>query len=337
MTGGEIAIIGGGGWGTALALYLSRVGHPIRLWVRRQELVEEIRRTRENKVYLPGFKLPETLIVDCDPVRILEGVDTIISVVPSHTVREVFSRLKPHVRPGMAILSATKGIENETCLAMSSVISEVLGEDRRPQIAALSGPTFALEVARGDPTAAVVACPDQSLARGFQGIFSGRNLRVYTNTDLTGTEIGGAVKNIVAIAAGIVAGLGFGSNTAAALITRGLAEVKRLCVAAGGEAETLSGLAGLGDLVLTSTSALSRNRSVGIELGKGRKLPDVLAGKSFVAEGVKTTRSTITLARRLKVEMPITEQMNDVLYGGKPPLEAIQVLMERELKSESGS
>jgi glycerol-3-phosphate dehydrogenase (NAD(P)+) len=337
MTRGEIAVIGGGSWGTGLAFYLSRIGHAVRLWVRRRELVDEIRRTRENKLYLPGFQLPASVAVDCDAAKILAGAGTIVSVVPSHTVREIFSRLRPHIQPGAAILSATKGIENETSLLMSSVILEVLGKDLSPQIAALSGPSFALEVARGDPTALVVAAQDHSLARSFQRAFSGENVRIYTNTDLIGTQIGGAVKNIVAIAAGIVAGLGYGSNTGAALITRGLAEVKRLCVAAGGKAETLSGLAGLGDLVLTSTGILSRNRSLGVELGKGRKLHDILEGTRFVAEGVKTTRSTVTLAQRLKVEMPITEQMNEVLYAGKSPLEAIQALMERELKSESGN
>jgi glycerol-3-phosphate dehydrogenase (NAD(P)+) len=220
---------------------------------------------------------------------------------------------------------------------MTDVIRQTLGEAHQSQVAALSGPSFALEVARGDPTAAVVASSDGSLARNFQNELSGRNLRIYTNGDVIGTQVGGAVKNIIAIAAGIVNGLGFGSNTSAALTTRGLAEVKRLCVAAGGRPDTLSGLAGLGDLVLTSTGELSRNRRLGIELGRGRKLDEILAGTHFVAEGVRTTRSTFTLAQRLKVEMPITEQMHEVLYAGKAPLEAIRHLMERELKSEAGN
>lgn len=337
MNGGKIAVIGAGSWGTALAVYLARVGHPVRLWARRPELAEEIRRTRENKTYLPGFLLPESVEVDCHPACALEGAGAILSVVPSHTVRATFTALKDHIRTGADILSATKGIENESCLLMTEVILEVLGEKAKPKIAALSGPTFAVEVARGDPTATVVSSPDPELARRFQSLFSGSNVRVYTNSDLIGTQIGGAVKNIIAIAAGIVKGLGFGANTAAALITRGLAEVRRLCVAAGGQSETLSGLAGLGDLVLTSTGVLSRNRNLGIELGKGRKLEEILAGMRSVAEGVKTTRSAFTLAQRLSVETPITEQMNSVLYADKSPLEAIRHLMERELKSESGS
>jgi glycerol-3-phosphate dehydrogenase (NAD(P)+) len=233
------------------------------------------------------------------------------------------------------VLSASKGIEAESCLLMSEVIVQVLGNRARDRVGALSGPTFALDVARGDPTAAVVACHDPALARFFQTEFSGRNLRLYTNDDLVGTQIGGAVKNIIAIAAGIVHGLGLGASSAAALVTRGLAEVKRLCLASGGRAETLSGLAGLGDLVVTSTGALSRNRSVGIELGRGRRLDEIQAASRFVAEGVITTRSAFDLAVRLGVEMPITVQMEAVLYRSKPPLEAIRDLMERELKSES--
>ncbi len=334
MPRAEIAVVGAGSWGTALAFYLAKIGHSVRLWVRREELAEEIERTRENKLYLPGYLLPDSVRPSSDPARILNHVSKIISAVPSHTVRETFHLLKPHISRGATILSATKGIENETCLLMSGVILEVLGPDMGPQVAALSGPSFALEVVRGDPTAAVVASADEALGRSFQSEFSGRNLRLYTNTDLIGTQIGGAVKNIIAIAAGVVNGLGFGSNTAAALITRGLAELNRLCVATGGHSETLSGLAGLGDLVLTSTSALSRNRSLGVALGQGRKLEEVLAGMHSVAEGVKTTRSAYTLATKLNVELPITEQMFEVLYLGKPPLEAIRNLMERGLKSE---
>jgi len=332
-----IAVIGAGTWGTALALHLARIERRVRLWVRRPELAEEIRARRENSYYLPGFTLPDSVDIASDPEQVLDNAGTIISVVPSHTVREIFSRLKPYVPPDTPILSASKGIENETCLLMTDVILQTLGEARRPRVAALSGPSFALEVARGDPTAAVVASPDARLARDFQNDLSGRNFRIYTNGDLIGTQVGGAVKNIIAIAAGIVNGLGFGSNTAAALITRGLAEVKRLCIAAGGQAETLSGLAGLGDLVLTSTGDLSRNRRLGNELGRGRKLNEIVAGTHFIAEGVRTTRSTFALAQRLKVEMPITEQMHEVLYAGKPPLEAIRHLMERGLKSESGN
>jgi glycerol-3-phosphate dehydrogenase (NAD(P)+) len=334
MPSAEITVIGAGSWGTALALYLGRSGHSVRLWVRSPGLAQEIGRTSENRLYLAGFQLPASVKPSSSAREVLAGSSTLICAVPSHTVRETFHLLKPHVARGSAILSATKGIENETCLLMSDVILDVLGADLRPQVAALSGPSFALEVARGDPTAAVVASLDESLARSFQSQFSGRNLRLYTNADLIGTQIGGAVKNIIAIAAGIVNGLGFGANTAAALITRGLAELKRLCIATGGHPDTLSGLAGLGDLVLTATGALSRNRSLGIALGRGQKLDEILAATHFVAEGVKTTQSAYTLARRLQVEMPITEQMYEVLYQNKAPMAAIRDLMERELKSE---
>ena len=332
-----IAVIGAGSWGTVLALHLARIERQVRLWVRRPELAEEIRTRRQNSYYLPGFSLPDSIDIASDPEPVLDNAGSIVCVVPSHTVREIFTHLKPYIQPGTAILSASKGIENETCLLMTDVILQTLGEGHRPQVAALSGPSFALEVARGDPTAAVVASADRRIARNFQNDLSGHNIRIYTNGDLIGTQVCGAVKNIIAIAAGIVNGLGFGSNTSAGLITRGLAEVKRLCVAAGGQPDTPSGLAGLGDLVLTSTGELSRNRRLGIELGGGRKLDEILAGTHFVAEGVRTTRSTFTLAQRLRVEMPITEQMHEVLYAGKAPLEAIRHLMERGLKSESGN
>jgi glycerol-3-phosphate dehydrogenase (NAD(P)+) len=331
----HIAVIGAGAWGTALALYLARLDREVRLWARRPELVEELARTRENRYYLPGCLLPETVVASSDLAEVLRGARAVISALPSHAVREIFARIGPHIPARTPVLSATKGIEDGTCLLVSEVIVEVLGESFRGRVAALSGPSFALEVARGDPSAAVVASPDETLARAFQTDFAGRNLRLYTNPDLVGTQIGGAVKNVIAIAAGIVAGLGFGSNTAAALITRGLSEVTRLSVAAGGSPATLSGLAGLGDLVLTCTGALSRNRAVGIELGKGRRIEEILAGTRYVAEGVITTRSTRALARKLGVEMPITEQMNAVLYTAKPPLDAIRELMERELKAES--
>ena len=264
----------------------------------------------------------------------LAGATLLISVVPSHAVRDIFTQLKPYVGPDSAIVSATKGIETGTCLVMSEVIRQVLGREAPAKIAALSGPTFAMEVARGDPTAAVVACDEIELARRIQAQFSGRNLRLYYNSDLVGTQICGAAKNIIAIAAGIVHGLGFGYNTSAGLITRGLSELKRLCLAAGGNSETPSGLAGLGDLVLTCTGALSRNRSLGVELGKGRTLEEILSGARMVAEGVRSTQSTHTLASRLEVEMPITEQMQAVLYQGKKPLAAIRDLMERGLKGE---
>jgi len=333
MTVGHIAVIGAGSWGTALALTLSRLGHEVRLWARRPDLAEELSRLRQNTYYLPGCLLPDTVSTSSDAVQVLAGARAVVSAVPSHAVREIFGRIGPHIPADAVVLSATKGIEDVTCQLMTEVIGATLGGTSR-QVAALSGPSFALEVARGDPSAAVIASPDQALARRIQAEFAGSNLRLYTNPDLIGTQIGGAVKNVIAIAAGIVAGLGFGSNTAAALITRGLAEVVRLAVAGGGSPGTLSGLAGLGDLVLTCTGALSRNRTLGIELGKGKRLDEILAGTRYVAEGVITTRSTRALAQRLGVEMPITEQMNSVLYSGKAPTQAIRELMERGLKSE---
>jgi glycerol-3-phosphate dehydrogenase (NAD(P)+) len=331
----RIAVIGGGSWGTALAFYLGTIGRTVALWVRRPELADEIARTRENRYYLPGFRLAETVAVSSELGRSAAGAVSIVLAVPSHTVREIVVRLRPNLEAGAVILSAAKGIENESCLLMSEVIVDELGGAARGRVAALSGPSFALEVARGDPTAAVVAAVDDALGRRFQSDFAGRNMRLYTNDDMIGTQIGGAVKNVIAIAAGIVHGLGFGSNTSAALVTRGLAEVKRLAAAAGGRAETLSGLAGLGDLVLTSTGDLSRNRTLGIALGRGERLEDVLSASRYVAEGVRTARSTLALARRLGVEMPITEQMNAVLYSSKTPQHAIRDLMERELKRES--
>jgi len=329
-----IAIIGAGSWGTALAVLLAELGQPVRLWVRRPELAEKIHQTRLNDLYLPGIRLPESIRVAADPAAIFEGIDTLICAVPSHAVRAVFRDLRPHVPPGACIISATKGIENETCMLMTEVLGAVLGPDKNLRLAALTGPTFALEVVRGDPAAAVIAAADSETATRLQKRCSGRNLRLYSSCDLVGVQIGGAVKNIIAIASGIVSGLGLGYNTAAALITRGLAELKRLCTAAGGRPESLSGLAGLGDLVLTCTGALSRNRTLGVELGRGRQLEEVLAGMHSVAEGVRTTQSAVALAHRLAIEMPITDQMFKVLYEGKPPLEAIRDLMERELKSE---
>lgn len=335
MPGTSITVVGAGSWGTALAIYLAAAGHSVRLWVRRPELARQISDTGENSLYLPGFPLPSSVVVTSNPDEAFAGPGSVICAVPSHTVRDTFSRLKGHMDPSFSILCATKGLEADTSMVMTEVLVQVLGEKYRNRIASLSGPSFALEVARGDPTAAVVASADESLARKFQTDFSGRNLRLYTNTDLVGTQIGGAVKNIIAIASGIVSGLGFGSNTTAALVTRGLAELGRFCAASGGRSETLYGLAGLGDLVLTCTGDLSRNRRVGVELGRGRPLDEILGSMHSVAEGVRTTRSAYQLARRLGIEMPITGQMFQVLYESKSPHDAIRHLMGRELKSES--
>lgn len=329
----RIAVVGAGTWGTALALILNRLGHEVKLWARRPELAEQIRQTRENKPYLPGVELPNEIAI-ANSMAVIEDTEIVLSVVPSHSVREIYRFMLPHVDARMVFVSATKGIETNSLMRMSQVITDVLAPKFKPRIVVLSGPSFALEVVKGHPTAIVAASKDNSLARMVQREMSGKNLRLYTNTDVVGVEIGGAVKNIVAIAAGVIHGLGFGYNTLAGLITRGLAEMGRLAAAVGGRQETLAGLAGLGDLVLTCAGPLSRNRGVGIQLAQGRRLEEILRATSMVAEGVKTTKSTLELARKLSVQMPITEQMHRVMYEGKYPKLAIQELMERELKEE---
>ena len=329
-------MIGAGTWGTALALHLARIERRVRLWVRRPELAEEIRARRENSYYLPGFTLPDSVDIASDPEQVLDNAGTIISVVPSHTVREIFSRLKPYIQPDTAILSASKGIENETCLLMTDVILQTLGEARRPRWQPCQGPLSLWRLRGAIPPQPWSPPPDARLARDFQNDLSGRNFRIYTNGDLIGTQVGGAVKNIIAIAAGIVNGLGFGSNTVGRADYPGTRGGEKTVHGGGRAAETLSGLAGLGDLVLTSTGDLSRNRRWEPSWDEEGSWTKLSPAPHFVAEGVRTTRSTFALAQRLRVEMPITEQMHEVLYAGKPPLEAIRHLMERELKSESG-
>jgi glycerol-3-phosphate dehydrogenase (NAD(P)+) len=332
----KIAILGGGGWGTALALILSRsrATHTISLWVHDAELAELIHQTRQNSVYLPEFTVPREVEVTSDISKALASAEIVLGVVPSAHARVVYAAMVPHLKPGAAIVSATKGIEYDSLMRMSEVIAEVCPAHGADRIAVLSGPSFAREVARGDPTAVVIASRNAALASEIQEEFSGATFRLYTNEDVTGVEIGGAVKNIIAIAAGVCAGLGLGANTTAALLTRGLAEMTRLAASLGGRRETLAGLAGMGDLVLTSTGELSRNRAVGVELGKGRALVEILSTTRMVAEGVGTTAATRELALRSKIEMPITEQMYAVLYEGRPPKDAIRELMERRLKSE---
>jgi len=332
----RIAIIGGGSWGTALAIVLAR--NPARpqmaLWTHDAGLCEQMRKRRVNGVYLPGYKIPKQVEVTPDLARALDGAAIVVGVMPSAHARELYTQMLPHLEPRMIFVSATKGLEHDRLLRMTQVISEVVSARFPARVAALSGPSFAREVARGDPTAVVIASSDCEAAAEVQTDFSGPTLRLYTNDDVVGVELAGAVKNVIAIAAGACAGLGLGHNTIAALVTRGLAEMTRLVVALGGRRETLMGLAGMGDLVLTCTGALSRNRTVGVELGKGRKLEEILAGKRMVAEGIGTTRATLELARRAGVEMPITEQMDAVLNGGRAPGEAIRELMERRLKHE---
>ncbi len=329
-----IAIVGGGGWGTALAITMARLERDVRLWVYEPYLVETMIATGENPIYLPSVRIPPSVRVSNSVEEVLAGVRIVILAVPSHVYRQVFSHILPLLNGDMWFVSATKGIENETLMRMSEVIADVARPRFVPCIAAISGPTFALEVARGEPTALVVASPDESLRLYLQRELSAPRFRLYTNPDLIGVEISAAVKNIIAIAAGVVEGLGLGSNPAAALITRGLAEMTRLVVACGGRRETLSGLAGLGDLVLTAYGSLSRNRRVGVALGQGKNIDEVLSSTRMVAEGVKTAKSTVALARKLDVEMPIAEKMYAVLYEGLKPQDAIDDLMERKLREE---
>lgn len=335
----RIAVIGAGAWGTALSIALGRKGsNQVKLWAHEQEVQKDIEASRLNSKFLPGYPIPGTVIPTNNLQVALEGVDIVVSVMPSHHCRPVFKQMSEHIDRNMLLVSATKGLENDSLMRMTQIINQVVSTEKgfSPRLGALSGPSFAKEVARGDPTAITIATVDTELGQVVQREFSDPAFRVYTNDDVVGVELGGALKNIIAIAAGVCDGLGLGHNSVAALITRGLAEITRLVLAAGGRRETMAGLAGLGDLVLTCTGELSRNRSVGVELGRGRKLADVIAGMhGMVAEGVRTTSAAVGLSRELGVEMPITEQMHLILQEGKPPREAIHELMTRTGKSET--
>jgi glycerol-3-phosphate dehydrogenase (NAD(P)+) len=330
----NLAIIGAGSWGTALAIVLAPRFPKVRLWVYEVDLAERMRTSRENDVYLPGFQLAKHVEVTSDLPTSLKGADVVLSVMPSHLARRLYQQMLPHLHESMLFVSATKGLENGTLLRTSEVMREVLSAQMQPSIAVISGPTFAKEVARFEPTALVVASLDPMTAETVQSAFSGPTFRLYTSTDTIGVEIGGSIKNVVAIGAGVLHGMGLGHNPMAALITRGLAEMTRLAVAMGGQPLTLAGLAGLGDLVLTCNGDLSRNRTVGVELAHGRKLADIVSSMKMVAEGIKTTNAAVDLAKRYSVEMPISEQMFQVLNFGISPREAIQRLMERSLKGE---
>jgi glycerol-3-phosphate dehydrogenase (NAD(P)+) len=335
----RIAIVGSGSWGTALALSLARRGdHSIALWSHSQEVAESIRKQRENVTYLPGFPLPPQVEPAKDLASAVGSAEIVISAVPSQHVRAIYGAMAPLLQPGQLIVSATKGIEDQSFLRMTQVIEQVLRQQNAHgsvPCGALSGPSFAQEVASGFPTAITIAFPDSRLAGRLQEELSSPALRLYTNDDVIGVELGGALKNVIAIAAGIAAGLELGHNSAAAIITRGVAEITRLAVACGGRRETLAGLSGLGDLVLTCTGPLSRNRSVGVELGRGHKLPDILAQlQGKVAEGVRTTSAALGLAQAHGVEMPITEQMLAILEHGKSPQDAIRELMARPGRDE---
>jgi glycerol-3-phosphate dehydrogenase (NAD(P)+) len=328
----RIAVLGAGSWGTALAIHLRRAGHEVRLWARDEALVGEIRSRRMNPRYLTGIAIPEGVIASTDAAVALNGAQTIVVAVPSHVVRSVVRSLREWIPDDAVVVSAAKGIEVTSLSRMSQVIAEEMPPGM--PVVVLSGPSFALEVARGLPTAVLAASSDASAAAYIQECFRGPSFRLYGSDDVAGVEIGGALKNVIAIAAGVVEGLGLGHNSMAALITRGLVEISRLAGAEGGRRETLSGLSGLGDLVLTCTGDLSRNRHVGIQLGRGRKLDEVLAGMRMVAEGVRTTGAAIALGTRHGIELPIAAEMSAVLEGHRSPVEAVEILMGRRQRLE---
>ena len=330
----RIAIIGAGSWGTALGIVAARTGHEVRLWSRSSAIVESINREHLNPVYLTESRIPETVRVTNDVHEAINESELVILAAPSHATRALLNTMAPALGKEMIIVSAAKGIEIETGRRISQIVAEVVPDKIRPRFVTLSGPSFAKEVVENHPTAIVAASDDAEASRTVQSELSCDNLRIYTNDDVVGTEIGGSVKNVMAIAAGMVAGLGFGANSIAALITRGLAEMTRLALREGAKLETLMGLAGLGDLVLTCTGNLSRNRFVGQELGKGRSLDDIAAGMNEVAEGVKTTLAVKRLADRIGVDMPITREVHAVLYEGKLASHAANELMTRPLREE---
>jgi len=333
---GHVAVIGAGAWGTALGLLLAQKGDRVALWTWQPEHRDAMRRERENRIFFPGFPLPEAVRPTSDLAEALDGADLVVLVLPSDAFRETLQRMREHVPDGVPLVSATKGIENDSLMLMSEIIVDVLGPSARPRSTFLSGPSFAKEVAQGTPTNVVVAGFDHELSMEVQRRFATDRFRVYSSDDPVGLEVGGALKNVVAIAAGACDGLGYGHNTRAALITRGLAEIARIAIAKGGNVLTLAGLAGMGDLVLTCTGELSRNRTVGFEMGRGRSLREVLAGLGHVAEGVKTAKSAYQLAQILDVELPICNEVYRVLYEGKAPLDAVRDVLTRPLKKEWG-
>lgn len=330
----KVAIVGAGSWGTALSHAIAGLGHGVSLWAYEPQVVESILEVRENLSYLPGIRLHAAIRPTTNMGEALDGARYVLTVMPSHVCRALYETMLPVLRPEMILISATKGLEEGSLMRMSEVIESVVGKRFIPRMAVLSGPSFAYEVALKHPTAVVVASGDPDVSADVQREFSSERLRLYTSADVVGVEIGGAVKNVIAIAAGVIEGLGLGHNPIAALITRGLAEITRLGCACGARSETFSGLAGLGDLVLTCTGGLSRNRRVGIGLGQGKRLSDILGSTNTVAEGVKTTGATLKLADLHRMEMPIISQVQRILQGGISPREAIRELMERSLKCE---
>jgi glycerol-3-phosphate dehydrogenase (NAD(P)+) len=328
------AVLGAGSWGTALAKVLAENGYETTLWGRDRAVVEAIQTRRENSRYLPGIKLPDNLRATHDPSQALEKADLVTLVVPSHALRQVATELRDQLPGDVPIVNAIKGIENETLQLPSQILESVLPRERLDQLTFLSGPSFAKEVAVGIPTAVLVAGRSATFTQAAQLAFMNQRLRVYSTDDVIGVEIGGALKNVVAIAAGICDGLEFGHNSRAALITRGLAEINRLAQKLGAHPLTMSGLSGMGDLVLTCTGDLSRNRHVGIELGRGKKLPQILSEMTMVAEGVRTTKSAYELSRREQVDMPLVEGMYRILYEGADPRNEVAELMARAPKPE---
>ena len=326
----NIAVIGAGSWGTTLACLLADNGHDVTLWVYEKDLADRIQSSRENDVFLPGYKVPDNLNISNDLEGVLKKANYILSVVPSQHTRAVFKNLVNVIREDAVIISASKGIENDTLLTVSEIFTELTGK----KVAVISGPSFAKEVIEKKPTAVTIASEDKEIGSSLQKLFSNDYFRVYTNTDVMGAELGGALKNVMAIASGISDGLGLGSSSRAALITRGLAEMTRLGVFMGAEEKTFGGLSGLGDLVLTCTGTLSRNYTVGHKLGKGEKIKEIVSSMKMVAEGVATSESAYELAKKHNVEMPIVQQIYKVINEDKDPIDAVRELMTRTLKSE---
>ena len=331
----RIAVFGAGSWGTALAISLAGSGHRTALWARRPEAAARMRRARRNPTYLPNVSIPEAVQITADLERAAGAADWWVVATPSQAVRAVAERLRPHVRPGLAVTSVAKGIENGTLMTTTQVLADALPSLPKERIGVLYGPSHAEEVAAGTPTTVVAAAPAPDVAQAMQRLFMTPRLRVYVNADVIGVEIAGSVKNVLAIAAGISDGVGYGDNTKAALVTRGLAEMKRLGLALGAQPATFAGLAGIGDLVVTCMSRHSRNRALGEAVGRGRTLAEVEAETSMVAEGVRTTESVLALAARHNLEMPITEAVYAVLFEGRQPAEMMAALMTRAAKREN--